>query len=169
MNALKRISSRIGVLPIAVCALLAAGVATSASGQGATTATLNLTELEKGSTFTHIRNTRTRASNANSQGDLIVFTNPLADASGKRIGKLSVSCTTTTGARDFRRSTVTCAGVLTLPGGTLTVQANVRPEDGSTTTGAITGGSGAFAAARGEFSSRNGRRGNQDTITYTTE
>jgi hypothetical protein len=158
--------SRLAAALVAVLALIAAaaGLRSSASAQAPPGRTLTLTELERGSTFTHIRNTKGAARNSNLQGDVLAFTNPLADASGARVGKLAVSCTTTTGARNFLKSTLTCAGVATLGDGTLTLQANTSPS-ARTTTGAITGGTGAYANARGVFVSEEGRSGSQDTIT----
>jgi allene oxide cyclase-like protein len=154
-------------LLIAVGALLAYGVlGTSASGQGTAPATLTFKELDKGSTFIHIRNTKTRSTRANSMGDLLAFTNPVADRSGRRIGKLAITCTTTTGARNFLRSTATCAGVVTLRDGTITVQANIRPNK-TTTTGAVTGGTGVYANARGVVVSKQ-TSGSPDTITTIT-
>jgi len=152
-------------------ALLAAGGAavalavtagSGASAQAPTTRTLSFVELERGSTFTHVRNTRTRSAQSNSAGDLIVFTNPLADSSGNVVGRLHVQCVTTTGARDFRRSVLTCTGVGVLRDGTLALQASVRA-GARTTTGAVTGGSGAYAGARGTFVSKERRRGGSDT------
>ena len=136
----------------------------SAAAQDPGTRTLAFTELERGSTFTHIRNTKGAKRQSNLQGDVLAFTNLLADPTGKRIGKISVGCTTTTGARNFLESTLTCAGVLTLADGTLTLQANSSPSS-RTTTGAVTGGTGAYANARGVFVSVEGRSGSQDTIT----
>jgi hypothetical protein len=151
---------------VAVLALLAAaaGLRSSASAQAPPGRTLTLTELERGSTFTHIRNTKGAPQRSNLQGDLIVFTNPLADASGKRVGKISVSCTTTTGARNFLKSTMSCSGVVALGDGTLTMQAIVSPRS-PTTAGAVTGGTGAYANARGVFVSSEARGGSKDTIT----
>lgn len=85
-------------------------------------------------------------------GDLIVFTNPLADTSGKVVGRIHVECVTTTGSRDFLKSKLTCGGVMALPGGTMTLQAMTSPGT-PTTTGAITGGTGAYANARGVLAS----------------
>jgi hypothetical protein len=151
-------------LLIAIAALVTTGVLESgASGHGpATTVTLN--ELAEGSTFTHIRNTKTRSSRANSQGDLLAFTNPLADSSGARVGTLSASCTTTSGARRFQRSTLTCLAVIALRDGTLTVQGNTSPGK-RTTTGAVTGGTGAYANASGVLVSKQNPSGAVDTIT----
>jgi hypothetical protein len=70
---------------------------------------------------------------------VLAFTNPLADSSGKRLGKVSVGCIPTTGARNFLKSTVT--------------------------NGAITGGTGAYANASGEFTSKQAEGGAVNTIT----
>ena len=142
----------------------AAALGSVASAQGPAGETLTLTELERGSTFTHIRNTKAASRNANLQGDLIVFTNPLADGAGKRVGTLHASCVTTTGARDFRRSVLTCHVVMVLRGGTLTGQATTSPGV-PTTNGTVTGGTGAYANARGVFVSKETERGSVDTIS----
>ncbi len=136
----------------------------SASAQDPGTRTLTFSELERGSTFTHVRNTKGAPQMSNLLGDIIVFANPIADASGKRIGKMSVSCTTTTGARNFLKSTLTCVGVAALRDGTLTLQANTTPNE-RTTTAAVTGGTGAYANARGVYTSTEGQSGSQATIT----
>jgi hypothetical protein len=154
---------------IALAALpaLAAGVlllGSGASAQAPGERTLSLKENERGATFVHIRNTRSKNPNANLQGDLIVFTNPLADASGAVVGRLSATCTTTTGARNFLKSVLTCTGVLALEDGTLTIAANTSPGK-PVTTGTVTGGTGAYANARGVFRSEQARGGSQDTIT----
>lgn len=151
---------------VAVLIALAAAVAlrSSASAQAPAPRTLTFTEVQKGSTFTHIRNTKTKSERSNSLGDLIVFANPLADASGKKIGKLHVTCTTTVGSRDFLKSTLTCAGVVVLPDGTLTIAANSSPGN-STTTGTVTGGTGAYAGARGVFVSHETKTAITDTVT----
>lgn len=149
-------------VPALAAAALALGSGASAQDPGARSLTLK--ELEKGSTYTHIRNTKTKYPRANSQGDILAFTNPLADESGKTIGKLSVDCTTTTGARNFLKSTLTCVAVAALRDGTLMVQVNTSPGK-SKTVGAVTGGTGAYANARGVFVSQQGNSGAVDTIT----
>jgi hypothetical protein len=150
---------------IAVLALTAAAVAavigSSAPAQNPTTRTLTFKELEKGSTFTHVRNTKTRSRRANSQGDVIAFANPVADPSGRRIGTLDAACTTTKGSPNFLKSTVTCQAILVLHDGSLAIQANNTPGV-STTTGAVTGGTGAYANARGVYVSKDG---SDSTIT----
>jgi hypothetical protein len=135
-----------------------------AGGDAPGARTLNLKELDRGSTFVHIRNSKASSPRANEMGDVIAFTNPIVDESGRRVGKSSVSCTTTTGARNFMRSTLTCLGTLALRDGTLMAQVSLSPAQ-RTVSGAITGGTGAYANARGVFESRTVRGGSVDTIT----
>jgi allene oxide cyclase-like protein len=139
----------LGLAAIALGAAVAV-LESGASAQDPTTSTLTFKTLERGSTFTHVRNTKPRSRRANNTGDLIVFTNPVADASRNVVGTLYADCTTTKGARNFLRSITTCAGVVELRDGTLTLQANSKPGV-PTTIGAVTGGTGAYANARGTF------------------
>ena len=154
------------LIPLLVVPALAAGAIASgsSSAQDQAPRTLQLTELQKGATFKHIRNTKTGSRRANSAGDVIVFTSRLADPSGKVVGKLSAACATTTGARNFVKSVITCNGSVALADGTMTWQADVHPA-AATTTGAVTGGTGAYANARGVFDSELGPNGAVDTIT----
>jgi hypothetical protein len=154
------------LLAAAAAATTAVVVLSSASAQAPATRTLSFHELDKGSTFIHVRNTRTASRQSNSQGDLIVFTNPVGDASGARIGKLHAQCVTTVGARDFRKSTITCTAALHLRDGDLMGQFVASLAD-TTTTGAITGGTGAYANARGVIVSTQTQAGSNDTITLT--
>lgn len=142
--------SRTSALALAALALagIVAVLVSGASAQDPATRTLTFKALDKGSTFKHVRNTKASSDRANATGDVIVFTNPLADGAGKVVGKLYADCTTTKGARNFLRSTTTCTGVIDLRDGTLTLQANSKPGV-PTTTGAVTGGTGAYANARG--------------------
>ena len=135
-----------------------------AGGEAPGARTLTLKELDRGSTFVHVRNTKPRSPRANEMGDLIAFTNPVVDGSGRRIGKSSVTCTTTTGARNFMRSTLTCLGTLVLRDGTLMLQASLSPAQ-RTVFGAVTGGTGAYANAHGVFESRTVRGGSVYTIS----
>jgi Dirigent-like protein len=155
-------------LGLGLAALALAGIvvllATGASAQDPTSRTLTFKTLDKGSTFTHVRNTKPKTERANSTGDVIVFTNPLADTSGKVVGKLYADCTTTRGARNFLRSTTTCTAVMELRDGTLTLQANSKPGV-ATTTGAVTGGTGAYTNARGVFVAKDARDGGDTKIT----
>lgn len=162
-------TARTVLAAVAVAALallaLAIGERAPASAQDPAGTVLKLTGLEKGSTFKHIRNTKSASQRANLLGDLIVFTNALADTGGKVVGRLHVKCVTTTGSSNFLKSKLTCDGVMTLPGGTMTLQAITGPAS-QTTNGAITGGTGVYANARGVFASTERRTGgSDDTIT----
>ncbi len=155
---------------LALCIAIpaAAGAAIVGSGavaQGPAGGTLTLTELDRGSTFTHIRNTPSKHRRSNVQGDLIVNTRPLADVSGKIVGTLHLDCVTTTGNRSFLKSVITCGAVMVLHDGTLTLQATASPGI-PTTTGTVTGGTGAYANARGVFVSKETGRNSVDTITF---
>jgi hypothetical protein len=156
-----------------VTALLAATTAaaatvglllSSASAQAPASRILTLHELDKGSTFVHVRNTATKSQQSNVLGDLIAFTNPITDAAGTRIGRLHAECVTTVGSRDFRKSTLTCTAILHLRDGDLTGQF-VDDVGATSSTGAITGGTGAYAGARGVVVSRQTDVGSDDTIT----
>ena len=144
--------------PAVIAALLAGGGGAAAQDPGQRTLTFK--ERERDSTFAHIRNTKPKSRRANSAGDIFVLTSKLFDPAGKGAGTTATSCVTTTGARDFRKSMITCSGVFTLRDGTLTVQGNVSPV-AERIVAAVTGGTGAYAGARGvvEFA------GGIDTIT----
>jgi hypothetical protein len=159
-------STRTAVAIAVLLGLLAAVLIlrSSASAQDPGTRTITLRETERGGTFAHIRNTEGASPRSNLAGDVIVFANPVVDAAGKRIGKTSVSCITTTGSRNFMKSALTCSGVTELADGSLMMQAIITP-DARTTSGAVTGGTGAYANARGVFTSTDGRSGSQTTIT----
>ncbi len=159
-----RSALRSRLVPLALVGALAAaalaGHATTASGTPAQT--LRFQELEKGSTYVHIRNTKA-SGRSNPLGDQFAFAMPLATG-GKTAGTIRVACTTTVGAKNFERSTLTCNAVITLAEGTLTAQLDTSPS-ARTTTGAITGGTGRYANARGVFVSEHGASGATDTIT----
>jgi hypothetical protein len=126
--------------------------------------TLTFHELDKGATFVHVRNTPTKARQSNLLGDSIVFTNPVTDAAGARAGRMHASCVTTVGASDFRKSQFTCIAVLHLRDGDLFGQF-LAEASAASTAGAITGGTGAYANARGTIVSTPGEGGSVDTIT----
>jgi len=148
----------------AAAATTAVAVLSGASAQAPATRTLTFHELDKGATFVHVRNTPTKNQRSNQLGDQIVFTNPVTDRSGARVGRSHVSCVTTVGAKDFRKSTLTCTAILHLRDGDLTGQF-VTVAGAESTTGAITGGTGAYANARGVIVSTHTDAGSDDTIT----
>jgi hypothetical protein len=148
----------------AAAATVVVALLSSASAQAPASRILTFHELDKGSTFVHVRNTAPKSQQSNVLGDLIAFTNPMTDAAGTRIGRLHAECVTTVGSRDFRKSTLTCTAILHLRDGDLTGQF-VDDVGATSSTGAITGGTGAYAGARGVVVSRQTDVGSDDTIT----
>jgi hypothetical protein len=155
----------VGGLAVASVALfmVAGSPDSEAQAQAPAATTITVKELEKGSTFKHVRNTNTRNARSMALGDLIVFTNPLTDAAGARVGKLHANCTTTVGNASFLKGVMTCTAIMVLRDGSLMVQTNTSP-GARTTTGAVVGGTGAYAGARGVLVSTGG----DDTITLAT-
>jgi len=157
-----RFALGLAALAAAACAMV---LGSAASAQGSTT--LAFKELNKGSTFDFVDqaplSTRKGEPSA-SAGDRIVFTNPLADATGKRIGRLYIHCTAVIAARLAPKAPYACEGVVVLGGGTLSIQAFL-PHAGATVHGAVTGGTGTYANARGTFLSKPTKTGADDTIT----
>lgn len=155
------------VLPAALIG--AALLVPAASAQTPTTRTLTLRELDRGSTFAFVDNApkskRKRGDPAASLGDEIVFTNPIADAGGARIGRLAAHCAVVTAAPRAFSATFECTVTASLRDGTLVVVALVVPST-SQTTGAVVGGTGAYAGARGTLVSKTKANGDSDdTIT----
>jgi Dirigent-like protein len=149
------------VLAICVCAVV---FGSSASAQGAKTLTFK--ELNEGATFAFVDNAPTSKAKGEpsaSIGDAIVFTNPLTDRAGKRVGRLYVHCTAVVAAPQANKAAFTCEGIMVVDGGTLYVQAFLS-HAGATAHGAVTGGTGAYANARGTLISRPTKAGADDTI-----
>lgn len=167
---LNHTSLRMRAAAAAACALAAAGgmvaLGAGASAQSPTTRTIVLKELEKGSAFKHVRNTRGASRRSNLTGDILVITHPMADTSGKVVGKLHGVCVTTVGARSFTKATGSCTAAIDLPDGTLYGQFLLKFAD-STVPGVVTGGTGAYANARGVVVSSTVQGRSEDTITLT--
>jgi hypothetical protein len=149
----------------AVAAALVFG--SSASAQAPTT--LSFKELSKGSTFAFVDNapkSKAKGEPSASVGDVLVFTNPLVDAAGKRIGSLYVHCTAVVAARQANKATYGCEGAVGLRGGTLTIQLLLGPSNiDKTATPTVTGGTGVYANARGTIVSKTTKTGADDTVT----
>lgn len=150
-----------GLAVLSVVFFMIAGSPDSkAQAQAPAGQTIVLKELDKGSTFKHVRNTKNAGRQALSLGDVLAFTNPLNDASGARVGRLHLSCVGTVGNASFLKAIATCTAVFALHDGDLMVTTNTSP-GAATTTGAVVGGTGAYAGASGVLVSTNGN----DTIT----
>jgi len=93
-----------------------------------------------------------------SNGDQITFSSDLLDAGSKDVGGLDISCAVTRPG-GFDTSQQQCTGTATLSDGTLTLARGGRVFGGASATGAILGGSGAYAGASGEFTESEERDG----------
>lgn len=150
-------------------ALAAGGIAGSAGAQQPPGRTIVLTELAKGGQFNFVDNPpRSRRRHGEPQrvsiGDFFGFSSLVADAQHNRVGSLNVTCTfTTSGSPSTARAV--CVGAFLLKAGSITLVAALRGEP-STINAAVTGGTGAYANARGTLRAVNHKNGSStDTIT----
>jgi hypothetical protein len=157
-------------LALATCALGCLAVFVFAGSASAATTTLTFKEPEKGSTFAVVDNAPTSKKKHGfptkfSAGDEVIFTNPL-EAEGKLVGKIRVVCTATNSAssKNFAAAGFICSGIAKIPGGTLIFAAELTEGN---TEGAITGGSGKYAGARGSFVSKEPEGKGASTTTVT--
>ena len=109
--------------------------------------------------------------NAFSPGDQLISTHRLVDAAKRPAGRLELDCTTVSRSRSTYSTRFLCTGVAHLADGDLFLGARFRPprEGASTVRGALTGGTAAYAGARGTFSSTTGvpsRRRVPSTYTF---
>lgn len=156
------------------CRLVLAGLLCSsavlvfAGSASAASATLTFKEPEKGSTFAFVDNGPKSAKkhgfpSSISAGDEVIFTNPM-EQEGKLVGKVRVACIATQSASSasFTAAHFVCSGVAKIPGGSLIVAAELG---NGATEGAITGGTGKYAGARGSFVSKEGKGSSTTTVT----
>ena len=105
-------------------------------------------------------------------GDHLISTHRLVDAAKRPAGRLEQVCTAVYGSRSIFRAVYLCTGVVHLADGDLFLTARFRPpkpEPASTVHGALTGGTAAYAGARGTFTSTTGvpsRKGVPYTHTF---
>ena len=148
----------------AVAALVAAG-ALAVSGGAEAPAGQTIQVVEKGGTekFVDVAPRAKRGFDA-SAGDAFLFSSPLFDAANKRVGTLDVRCDFTKGGRAGRGI---CDGVFALAGGDILISARLTTS--GSVKGAVVGGTGAYAGARGTFTSVDRPGGDNapsdDTIT----
>lgn len=157
---------------IALAAVAVAAVVASSGAQAPGPQTLVFKENSKASKFTFVDAARPFAKNPKrptpSQGDYFVFFTPLNDAAGKRVGELDVQCTITKKGRTGtgQGEVDLCNGVVSLATGELFIAARTSGNSANVR-GAITGGTGAFANARGTLTSV-GENNSTDTLVFTT-
>jgi hypothetical protein len=161
----------LAVLVLAAIAVIAVVATSGAQAPGPQT--LVLKENTKNTKFTFVDAARPFAKNPKrptpSQGDYFVFTTPLNDTTGAHVGSLEVKCTimkkgksgTGQGEVDL------CEGSVGLGNCELFIAARIANENNGNVRGAVTGGTGAYANARGTLVSV-GENNSTDTLTFTT-
>ena len=112
----------------------------------------------KGSSFTIVDNPplstrRGEAPPAVTPGDQFVSSKRLLDSAGNRAGRIEAACSAVKPARALGAGAAyLCTGVAHLADGDLFLAARITPVDGpSDDHGAVTGGTGAYLGARGDF------------------
>ena len=156
------------VAAFAVLVVVAAVVAIPVlSASGDVAQTISFKEVDKGSTFHYVDNAPMNPHNKKpvlSPGDVFVFTSPIADG---KSGQLRAKCTTERKApasdTGFSKSEPICSGAFVLSDGTMFV--SVAEGGAKVTHGAITGGTGAYANARGTLTSTQTKSGSDDVVT----
>ena len=130
--------------------------------------TLTFRVLNKGSRSHYVdnppRNRNRHRRPTFSVGDEFVLASPLADDSG-RIGELRVTCAITKrtlATNSFNPGHPLCTGAFVTKNGALFAQ--TVDSGGKTTNGAIVGGTGAYAGARGTFTGTNSKTGEIDEV-----
>jgi hypothetical protein len=138
------------------------------SASGDPVQTISFKEVNKGSTFKYVDNppvNKTHKRPVFSPGDEFLFTDPIVDDKGKD-GELRAKCTIERKApasdAGFNNAHPLCEGALVLRDGTMFVDV---AEGSNNVHGAISGGTGAYANARGTFQSTNTKTGSNDVVT----
>lgn len=153
-------SSLIGC--VALCGVLASPVLAQTGGGAQTIA---FRELNKGSRFAFVDNPPLNKPHRRptfSVGDELVLAYPLADAKG-RASELRARCTITHNAPSLSKGHPLCVGAFVLGDGALFVETvDTSPK---VTRGVVTGGTGAYAGARGTFTSTTTKTGSNDVVT----
>src|SRR3954462_2855353 len=151
----------------AVAAVLVLSTALPAGAQ-APPQTVTLREVAKSTTFTYIDNPprgRSPERPRFSAGDSFVLNVPLINDAGKKRGALRAMCTITARTSDPNRAPALCTGVATLKEGQLVITLSTTNLDAKVMTGAVVGGTRAYAGARGTFTSITSKAGVRDSVT----
>jgi hypothetical protein len=151
-------------------AAAAAAVALPAQAEAQALPPLTFKELDKGSTFRYVDNApRSRIRNGaparTSDGDMLVFSNPLQDAAGASIGRLRVTCFVTSSG-PFSKLQADCLGSYAFTTGTVWGAASISFASQAPVVGAVLGGTRAYAGANGTFTSTESGRDSDTTITF---
>jgi hypothetical protein len=145
---------------LAATAVTVLAVLASSGGAQSGERTIVLTQPEGGFETLDLTPPMTRRGSLSpSPGDHLISTHRLVDAAKRRAGRLEQVCTAVYAARSIDRAFYLCTGVAHLADGDLFLVARFRPprpEPASTVRGALTGGTAAYAGARGTFISTPG-------------
>jgi hypothetical protein len=146
---------------VGAAAIVVGGVGSgSVSAQQSCTRTITLLESVRETKF-HIVDvpptSKTKREPTLSPGDFVVVHNPVRDESQQRIGSSYSEAMTIVGGKGFERATFMGDLVLVLRDGQITTHGILSASPTSVI--AITGGTGAYAGARGTFTTK---RGNGD-------
>jgi hypothetical protein len=159
-------TSRLYALAVTSCLCFLAVPLSSASAlEGSSTVTF--TEPEKGETVGFVDNAPKASLKGGvasfSPGDVLVTTNPIA-MEGKIVGKSRLVCTATTSGttKNVRSAGFSCTAIARIPGGSLILVGELNEP---VTEGAVTGGTGTYAGARGTFVSRRNKGFSTTTVT----
>ena len=160
---MRRLAVAVGA--VAVLAVGGAAFAASSGAQAPGPQTLVLKEKEGQFAFID-QKPRSKQGRA-SLGDELIVSNPLFDSANKRVGALQAVCTTVKSGREDKAEYL-CQGVAHLNTGDILIEAHLKEHIGPVlVSGAITGGTGAYANARGTFTSQ-GDEASTDTFVFTT-
>jgi hypothetical protein len=167
MNAFRKIRRCLYPAAVILTSSLLGLLASSASAIAGPTI-LSFKELDKGATV-HFVDTAPAAKLEHgtpffSPGNELVTTIPLA-MEGKRVGKIRAICIATTSGntRKPSSSNFICNGIARRPGGSLILAGEAGE---GVTEGAVTGGTGIYAGARGSVITQAGRGGSTTLVTF---
>ena len=143
------------------------GLSTVAVGIGVTAVTLTSAaakpqDLTVTTTATAINDIVDDGPAGPSPGDIYVCIEDVWNASNTKIGSAEGRCNLT----DPTKAHFECAIVTDLPGGSITTEGILINQQGATSTGAITGGTGSYAGATGEGTLVLGGPTGPHTVTF---
>jgi hypothetical protein len=145
---------------LAAAGTAAAIAATSGSAQAPQGRTLTFVEKDESSTFTLVRH---KAKQQQPKvGDHAVLRIPVYDAAGAKQGVARATCSSTDKLSNGQIPMM-CSGTFALPDGDIAVLGRVGGSGVNTL--AIVGGTGAYAGARGTFTSTDTPSGATDVLT----
>ena len=146
---------RLALLAVPAAAALAVAGLSTAAAAPSKARTFSVLESNLQLSAIDLPPTQGTESDPPSRGDMVVFTKRLSTPSGKRAGLMHVVCTVTVPRPSLETSLFQCDGTYALRGGTLAIS-HGGPISARTLRLAVTGGTGAYAGARGTIVSQAG-------------